>query len=387
MSHTSQSESEKLQRLKGHRLGPYLSHNPVSVTQIWQWCTAMGDNNPSYHPGPQQIAPPAMMQMWTMRDFNDQYAPGSTSAAPYQVFEDMRALGYPANVAVSYDIQFNRYLRVGERAKHFTTVVAISDCKTTRLGTGYFVTERVEYLTYDETSFAEALITYFQYQPPVETAAVETAAVETAAVETAPVETAPVETAAATTAPVATVDTHRNAAPDTAQALSSGESRLAQESAWQPDFSDIDPTVLRVGEALPALRIPITHKLIVGGALATQDFIPVHHNLPAAQAAGMPDIFMNILTTSGLSARYLSDWAGASSRLQSLKFNLLVPNFPGDVMVMAGEVVAIEFEATQATVRVAFSGRNRQAYHTTGEATLAVPTITTTGRQLVRGQI
>jgi len=96
--------------------------------------------------------------------FNDRYAPGSTSAPPYQVFEDMRALGYPANVAVSYDIRFHRYLRLGESARHFTSVVNISDRKATRLGTGYFVTERVEYLTLDETVFADALITYFQYQ-------------------------------------------------------------------------------------------------------------------------------------------------------------------------------------------------------------------------------
>jgi acyl dehydratase len=362
MSNKNLSEAQQLQRLKGQRLGPYLSHNPVSATQIWQWCTAMGDNNPSYHPGEHQIAPPAMMQMWTMRDFNDQYAPGSTAAPPYQVFEDMRALGYPANVAVSYDIQFHRFLRVGERAKHFTTVVNISDCKSTRLGTGYFVTERVEYLTYDETVFAQALITYFQYQP---------------AVETAPVETAPVETAAAATASVTTTDNSADVASAAAQA-SSDESFLAQENMWQPDFSDMEPAALRIGDILPTLRIPITHKLIVGGALATQDFIPVHHNLPAAQAAGMPDIFMNILTTSGLCARYLSDWAGAGSRLQSLKFNLLAPNFPGHVMVMAGEVVAVESGPAQTTVQVRFSGRNRQGYHTTGEAKLALPNMTTT---------
>jgi acyl dehydratase len=352
-SNTSQSEAQQLQRLKGQQLGPYVSHNPVSATQIWQWCSAMGDNNPCYHPGAQQIAPPAMMQMWTMRDFNDQYAPGSTTAAPYQVFDDMRALGYPANVAVSYDIRFHRYLRVGERAKHFTTVVNISDCKSTRLGTGYFVTERVEYLTYEEKLFAEALITYFQYQPPVETAAVATAS-------------------------LATADSKPGASPDSASSLPSVESLAAEENTWQPDFIDLDPTALRVGEALPALRIPITHKLIVGGALATQDFIPVHHNVPAAQAAGMPDIFMNILTTSGLSARYLSDWAGAGSRLQALKFNLLAPNFPGDIMVMAGELTAIEPGPTHTTVQVAFSGSNRLGFHTTGEATLALPTMATT---------
>jgi acyl dehydratase len=373
MSNSSQSEAQQLQRLKGHRLGPYLSHNPVSATQVWQWCSAMGDRNPSYRAGEQQIAPPAMMQMWTMRDFNDQYAPGSTSAAPYQVFEDMRALGYPANVAVSYDIRFLRYLRVGERAKHFTTVVNISERKSTRLGTGFFVTERVEYLTDDESEFAEALITYFQYQPTVETAAVETAAVETAAVETAAAATAP-----SATAPAATMLAKSSAAPDIAQASPVGECSQAEENPWQPDFSNLDPARLRVGDVLPTLRIPITHKLIVGGALATQDFVPVHHNLPAAQAAGMADIFMNILTTSGLSARYLSDWAGADSRLQALKFNLLAPNFPGDVMVMAGAVTAIEPGPTHATVQVAFSGSNGLGYHTTGDATLALPTMATT---------
>jgi acyl dehydratase len=339
MSSQGLSESENLESLKGHRLGPYLSHNPVSATQIWQWCSAMGDNNPCYHPGENQIAPPAMMQMWTMRDINDRYAPGSTAVPPYQVFDDLQAIGYPANVAVSYDIQFHRYLRVGDRAKHFTTVVNISDKKSTRLGTGYFVTERVEYLTNEETLFAEALITYFQYQPAQDSAQVESVEHSETTRQTAPAE------------------------------LLLDASAIAQ----QPDFTDIDLTSLRVGDRLPELRIAITHKLVVGGAIATQDFIPVHHNLPAARAAGMPDIFMNILTTSGLSARYLSDWAGAGSRLKQVKFNLMAPNFPGDVMVMSGEVTAIETARVLSSVAVAFSGSNRQGYHTSGTATLLVP--------------
>ncbi len=130
---------------------------------------------------------------------------------------------------------------------------------------------------------------------------------------------------------------------------------------------------MSVGDRLPPLHMRITHKLIVGGAIATQDLIPVHHNVPAATPAGMRDIFMNILTTSGLSARYLSDWAGAGSRLKTIKFNLMAPNFPGDVMIMGGEVTGIEIAPEGATVAVAFSGSNRQGYHTAGTATLALP--------------
>ena len=128
-----ETENSEFLELVGHRLGPYLSFNPVSATQIWQWCSAMGDRNPSYLPGLHQIAPPAMMQMWTMRDINDNYAPGSTTVAPYQVFDDMAKMGYPANVAVSYDITFLRYLCAGEHAQHYTTIVDISEKKKKRI--------------------------------------------------------------------------------------------------------------------------------------------------------------------------------------------------------------------------------------------------------------
>jgi acyl dehydratase len=330
------NDTPDLQSLTGHRLGPYNSFNPVSRVQVWQWCSAMGDRNPlylddDYHARnslQRVIAPPAMMQMWTMRDINMEYAPGSTDAAPYQVFDSLTEYGYPGNVAVSYDISFHRYLEEGDRAHHYTTVVAISDLKTTALGEGYFVTERVEYLDQDETLFAEALISYFQYRPAEK--ATETSDSSPSATEAAGDDTAP---------------------------------------SWHSDFRDLAYTDLSEGDTLPELAIPITHRLIVGGAVATQDYIPVHHNLPAAQAAAMPDIFMNILTTSGLCARYLSDWAGPGSRLHKLSFKLMAPNTPGDTMVMQGRVSALE---QQGKVSVDFAGKNNLGFHVTGSATLSL---------------
>ena len=343
MSNEALAEVQLLENLKGHRLGPYMSFNPVNSTQIWQWCSAMGEKNPTYQPGEQQMAPPAMMQMWTMRNIDDQYAPGSTSAAPYQVFDEMKVMGYPENVAVSYDLNFHRYLQNGEQAKHYTTIVNISDKKTTGLGVGFFVTERVEYLTLDEEVFAEALITYFQYR----------------------------------------AEERKNSGDSKPSAA--GES--AGKPQWppstghryrQPDFTTMDPALISVGESLPELQLPITHKLIVGGAIASQDFIPMHHNLPAAKAAGMADIFMNILTTGGLLARYLGDWAGSCSRLKQLKFNLMAPNFPGDTMVMGGEVSAVEMLSDGAEVRVSFVGMNGLGYHTKGSASILLPLAKTT---------
>jgi acyl dehydratase len=142
--------------------------------------------------------------------------------------------------------------------------------------------------------------------------------------------------------------------------------------ASRPDYRGVLISGLKVGQKLPELIIPITHRLIVAGAIATQDFTPVHHNLPAAQAAGMPDIFMNILTTCGLSARYLTDWAGSGSRLTQVKFKLMAPNHPGDVMRLNGEVIAVNSAPTGGSVEVAYSGQNRLGIHISGTATLAM---------------
>jgi hypothetical protein len=345
----------ELQELVGERLGPYNSFNPVSAVQIWQWCSAMGDRSPLYldevyrshteFAGQGAVAPPAMMQMWTMRDFNDRYAPGSTDAAPYPVIRELERMGFPANVAVSYDISFHRYLVEGDRAHHYKTVVEISDLKTTALGEGHFFTDRMEYLDQDGEMFAEALITYFQYRPAGQAGSGGSKAEEK-----------PGELPAGS----------RN---------DSGELPPVEgntETSWQPDYHDLSGAELAEGEALPELRIPITHILVVGGAIATQDFIPVHHSVPAARAAGMPDVFMNILTTSGLCARYLSDWAGPGSRLQRLKFRLMAPNCPGDTMTMNGRITESTSVEDRCSVSVEFAGTNTLGPHVTGEARLVL---------------
>ena len=121
------------------------------------------------------------------------------------------------------------------------------------------------------------------------------------------------------------------------------------------------------GDQLPTLQIPITAQLIVSGAIATQDFENVHHDKAAAQAAGTPDIFMNILTTNGLVGRYLTDWAGANARIRHIELKLGAPNFPGDQMVLSGEITRV---GEDGEVDVAFKGKNGLGYHVTGMATL-----------------
>jgi acyl dehydratase len=128
---------------------------------------------------------------------------------------------------------------------------------------------------------------------------------------------------------------------------------------------------IREGERLPELSIPLTSTLIVGGAIASRDFMPVHHDRSAAQAQGMSDVFMNILTTNGLVGRYVTDWVGSDAMLQRVAIKLGAPNLPGDSMTFSGRVVARD-EAERA-VDVEITGRNSWGNHVTGTVRVRLP--------------
>ncbi len=121
---------------------------------------------------------------------------------------------------------------------------------------------------------------------------------------------------------------------------------------------------LTVGQALPKLAIPITVPLIAGGAIATRDYFPGHHDLDAARALGSPHIFMNILTTTALVQRYVEGWAGTDCRFKAIKIKLGAPNYPGDTMTFSGEVRSIDAAARSA--EIALEGRNSMGNHVSG---------------------
>ena len=120
---------------------------------------------------------------------------------------------------------------------------------------------------------------------------------------------------------------------------------------------------VEVGDALPVLPIELTTSLIVAGAVASQDYTPVHHDKKAAQAAGMQDVFMNILTTNGLVSRFVTDWAGPDARVTHLSVKLGTPNLPGDTMTLTG-AVSEKDDAAEAVV-VDVTGKNAWGNHVT----------------------
>lgn len=171
-SEQNQSDLQALrERYTNTRIGPYYAWNKVSRTQIWQWCTAMGDTHQDYLNNEQAVAPPTMLQCWTFRDLNGNYAPGSTDQNAYEVLNKLDDLGYVGSVAVSYDQRYHRYLREGDHVHSYSTIQSISELKKTGLGEGFFVTEFAEYFDQDEILIGDATITYLKYQVKTSSAA------------------------------------------------------------------------------------------------------------------------------------------------------------------------------------------------------------------------
>jgi len=130
---------------------------------------------------------------------------------------------------------------------------------------------------------------------------------------------------------------------------------------------------VRVGDTLPALVIDVTASVIVAGAIATRDFMPVHHDRDYANAQGAPDIFMNILSDTAYCSRFLTDWAGPEAQVKKLAVRLGVPVFPGTSLTYTGTVVSTSEGHGEGLVEVELRATNDLGDHVTGTAVLSLP--------------
>ena len=130
---------------------------------------------------------------------------------------------------------------------------------------------------------------------------------------------------------------------------------------------------IEVGTELPVFELPVTTTVIVAGAIASRDFMPAHHDPDFARAQGAPHMFMNILTTNGYVARFVTDWAGPEARLRSIKIRLGAPAIPGKPLRFTGRVEKILDDGDERVVEVAIRAANDLGDHATGTVAVGIP--------------
>ncbi|WP_433385551.1 acyl dehydratase [Actinoplanes sp. CA-142083] len=108
---------------------------------------------------------------------------------------------------------------------------------------------------------------------------------------------------------------------------------------------------------MPPWELAVTPTVVISTALATHDFQDVHHDRDAAVRRGGKDIFLNILTTTGLVQRFVTDWAGPEAVLRGIEIRLGAPCYPYDTLTFTGSARGGE---------VAVTGRTAGGEHASG---------------------
>ncbi|GAB2809313.1 MaoC family dehydratase [Lentzea nigeriaca] len=119
---------------------------------------------------------------------------------------------------------------------------------------------------------------------------------------------------------------------------------------------------MRIGDSLPEWHVEATPTFVISTAIATRDFQDVHHDRDLAVKRGSKDIFINILTTTGLVQRYVTDWAGPEALVRQVNIRLGAPCYAYDTLKFFGQV--IEREDQNLTIEVV--GRTGHGDHVTG---------------------
>ena len=152
--------AELVGQVSGHpTMGPHLVNEPMII----HWAEAMGDTNPVYVDDMAAqnagldgiIAPPTMLQAWVMvgltatQERDRRRVAGIVEDGQETANDTMMRLldeeGLTSVVATNCEQEYERPLRVGEQVAVQLSIEAISDVKTTGLGTGRFATTRYDF--------------------------------------------------------------------------------------------------------------------------------------------------------------------------------------------------------------------------------------------------
>jgi uncharacterized protein len=440
---------------------PRLARDPVNLPAIRNWTDAMGDANTVYTDAEaaarsvhgQLVAPPAMVQVWTMPGLIHPAASGDVDPLG-QMMTVLDEAGFTAVVATNCAQAYRRYLHHGELLSLRTELADVSGPKRTAVGEGWFVTTRNVWYSGDEP-VAEMDWRVLRFRPGTArgddppNAAIGTArGDDPPRGEQAQNVAATAGAAGAAMRPPISPDTeffwagtqvgelriqrcgscgtlrhppgpacpacgttgkpeyqvavgsgtvysyvvHRHPPVPGKELpivialveLTEGPRVMAEMTGAVPDEVHIGMPVrvgfLRIDDdlvlpvwrrsdpgVLPDWTLHVTPTVVVSTAIATRDFYPVHHDRAFAAASGSKDIFLNILTTTGLVERYVTDWAGQEAVVRAVSIRLGVPCYAGDTLTFSGQVIT-----TSAGEReIAVTGRCSLGDHVIGTVRLA----------------
>ena len=375
---------------------PRAARDPVNLPMIRNWIEAIDPGGPE---DPDTV-PPSMIQVWTMPGLRGTRAGDDPLGLINQVMDEA---GFTSVVATNCDQVYRRYLKLGEQLTVRGRLLDVTGPKRTALGEGWFVTTRSTWFSDNEpVATMDFRILKFRPSPPAATPASPAASPmlplvtsDTAffwagtavgelriqrcsgcgALRHPPGPMCPAcgeaadgsYTVAAGVGEVFSYVVHHHPPVPGKRLpmvvalvqLPEGVRILGEMPGGRPDQARIGLPVRATfvpvgGMSLPAWRpaegalpdrvIDVTPTFVISSALATRDFYEVHHDRDLAVTRGSADIFINILTTTGLVERYVSAWA-PDAVIRAVSIRLGVPCHAGETLTLSGQALDDEVVA------------------------------------------
>ena len=105
---------------------------------------------------------------------------------------------------------------------------------------------------------------------------------------------------------------------------------MAQNTVYWDDVTE--------GQDIGSYSLEMTGVKISGGAWATRDSNPIHHDKDFAQRAQQKNVIVNIMHAEGILSRLATDWSGPEGDLKRTRFNIEGNCCAGDTMTVSGHV-------------------------------------------------
>jgi acyl dehydratase len=261
------------------RPAPYAVNEPMAHF----WCEMVEDPNPIYFDEgyaaetwlKEAFAPPAMLFTWGMQ-------PVWPESQHDSAIGRLQLPGCAATLAVNATQEYRLPLRYGDHLTITNQIATIGEEKTTRLGSGHFVTTLDTFRNQRGEIAGTHSFTLFMYAP---------------------------------------------VGAGERESYGQSFSSVRQRPDALNDASDR-------GEKLPSISLPLTLRRAAQAVAGTRDYYPFHHDEKFARENGAEGIFFNTMFLQAFAGRCATEWFGNDAFLRRLEIAMRGSNYVGRTLTV-----------------------------------------------------
>jgi acyl dehydratase len=257
------------------------------------WCEMVEDPNPIYFDEgyarttwlEHTFAPPMMLVTWGRPRLWPE------EERPENMFLRLQLAGCPAALAVNATLESFLPLRYGDTLTLTNQIASISEEKTTRVGTGHFVTTLDTFRNQSGQTVGTHSFTLYMY----------------------------------------------GASKEGGRGKEEGGERKAEDGRRKMEDGAAREGV-PTEERMSSISLPLTLRRAIQAVAGTRDYYPFHHDERFARENGAEGIFFNTMFLQAFAGRCATDWFGNDVFLRRLEIAMRGSNYVGRTLAVEAAV-------------------------------------------------